>query len=747
LSDSSLPSSPRSFRYLFPPTACLGDAAMPAACRDLAALADAIVDTAGALVVVLDRHGRIVRFNHACEQTTGYRSDEVEGRLFFELLLAEDERDAVLEVFRGLQAGRFPSRHENDWRTRAGERRRIAWSNTALRDAGGAVVWIIGTGIDVTERARAELALRESEEKYALIAGAVDDIVSLHELDGRFVYVSPSCRRVTGFDPDALVGTDRLAYVHPDDRERVRAATQDLIRRHTDGDMAPPATAEWRHACRDGSYRWLGTRTELLRDAGGRPFRLLCTSRDISERRQAETFIRWQTHHDGLTGLSNRALFQERLAQALAALRPGKAGGALVIVDLDRFKQINETLGHAAGDRMLQKIAERLQEALRPEDQIARIGGDEFALLLPRVEDPFAVARIVRQLLEIVGRPLVLDGHEMHVTASAGIGLFPFDGRDADTLLKHAEIALYRAKGQGPDRYQLYAPTMNATAMERLLLENGLRRGIERGELVLLYQPQIERATGCVSGVEALVRWQHPDLGLIEPAQFIPIAEETGLIGALGERVLTEACRQGALWQQGGSRPLRIGVNLSGRQLGQRGLVKKIETILRQTGLAAEQLELEITESSFVDNRLHAGSVLRRLRRLGVRLSVDDFGMGYSSFSYLRQLPLDTLKIDRSFVRDLADSATDRAIMKALIELAHTLGLDVIAEGVETDGQRGSLDALACDAMQGYLFSPPASAEQIEPLLRNGRSGDAARAARQGTAAAAAGGGPARHAR
>ena len=386
----------------------------------------------------------------------------------------------------------------------------------------------------------------------------------------------------------------------------------------------------------------------------------------------------------------------------------------VLFFDLDRFKQINDTLGHMAGDRLLQQVAVRLHAKLRPDDLIARVGGDEFTVLLPRVRDQGEATLVAQRLLDALHEPFEIDGQELWITGSAGISLAPQDGTDIETLLKNADVAMYRAKDEGRDSFRLYHETMNARAMDRLILESHLRRAVDRNEFVLLYQPQVDLKTGRVYGVEALIRWEHPQLGRVSPAQFIPLAEETGLIVEIGAWALDEACRQASSWLRQG-REFRMSVNLSARQFEQKDLAERVASALRTSRLPADMLDLELTEGTLMRGT-EAADTLRRLKALGVRLSVDDFGTGYSSLAYLKQFPLDVLKVDRSFVIGLAEDHKSEAMVRALIELAHGVDLEVIAEGVETEAQRGVLVRMGCDAIQGYLVSPPTTPAEVESI-------------------------------
>lgn len=437
----------------------------------------------------------------------------------------------------------------------------------------------------------------------------------------------------------------------------------------------------------------------------------------VKVKQVAET-TRHQLYHDTLTGLPNRVLFEDRLTLELAHAQRDKQGLAVMFLDLDHFKLINDTLGHWVGDQLLQDVADRLKNALRGADTVARMGGDEFALLITQVTHAENVVKVVQKIFHALNPPFNFGDHEFHITTSIGITLYPNDGKDTQTLLKNADTALYRAKEQGRNIYQFYTPAMNTKTLERLALENNLRRALERKELIVYYQPRVKINTGQIVGMEALVRWQHPEQGLISPVKFIPLAEETGLIIPLGEWVLQTACAQTKAWQEAGLPPLRVGVNLSARQFQQPNLVERVAQVLKKTGLHPQYLELEITESAAMQNAEYTLLMLYHFKEMGIHISIDDFGTGYSSLSYLKKFPFHTLKLDQSFIRDLTTDPNDAMIAKIIITLAHGLKLEVVAEGVETQEQLDFLKRLQGDEVQGYLFSKPLPAEEFEQLLR-----------------------------
>ncbi len=427
--------------------------------------------------------------------------------------------------------------------------------------------------------------------------------------------------------------------------------------------------------------------------------------------RRVEDMIRHQASHDRLTGLPNRLLFDERLSLALAHAHQWGEMLAVMFLDLDRFKIINDTLGHASGDLLLQQVAQRLAKCLKQNDTIARWGGDEFTLILPQVKSAHDATKIAQRIIKALKTSFECNGQELHVTTSIGIALAPYDGEDAETLLKNADTAMYRAKQQGKNDFQLYAADMNTQALDQLVLANDLYRALNRGEFVLHYQPQVNLKTRQIVAMEALVRWQHPERGLIPPSHFIPLAEETGQINAIGEWVLQTACAQNRAWQEAGLPPIRVAVNLSARQFQQQNLAQLIDRVLTETRLEAQYLEVEITETIAMQDVNVTISVLEKLQAMGTYISIDDFGTGYSSLATLKQFPLNTLKIDRAFVKDLMTDAKDAALIRAIVALGHGLDLIVIAEGVETAEQQEFLCSVGCDAMQGYWFSKPLPAE------------------------------------
>jgi len=428
--------------------------------------------------------------------------------------------------------------------------------------------------------------------------------------------------------------------------------------------------------------------------------------------------VEYLAYHDNLTGLPNRSLFSKLLGQSIHLAHRHDRQLAVMFLDLDRFKQVNDSLGHEAGDQLLKEVAARLRTCLRDSDTVARIGGDEFVALLPELDQQMYAATVAQKILSATARPFLLLGQEFRVTASIGISTYPQDGLDEQTLTKNADVAMYKAKEEGKNNFQFYSEKLNEHSLERLALESALRHALDRGEFQLHYQAKRDTRSGRISGMEALVRWQHPDLGTIAPMQFIPIAEETGLIVLIGHWVLATACRQNVAWHRGGLPSMTMAVNLTARQFFDEGLLPSLSSILAETGMDAHLLELEIHESLLMRNVDQTMKILTGLKRMGIRIAIDDFGIGYSSLSALRQFPLDTIKIDRSFIRDVANVADNKALTAAVIAMGHTLSLTVVAQGVETKEQADFLRQNECDEFQGFYLNKPVRADQMEALLR-----------------------------
>lgn len=543
-------------------------------------------------------------------------------------------------------------------------------------------------------------------------------------------FVSDNIIEQFGYDPAAVLADPNfwLDRVHNEDLPRV---FRELKRLQEVGEIA----LEYRFLHAGGSYRWICDRVKLVLDGSGNAKELVGCWIDITEQRRAEETIRNLAYFDGLTGLPNRVLMRELLGRALAAAERHQRSLAVLFVDLDQFKRINDTLGHDMGDLLLQEVAKRLVSCIRrsdvifsegevslvgKEEAISRLGGDEFVLILSEISSSEDAANVARRISAALAQPIRLGHDEVVITASIGISVYPYDATSAETLLKHADAAMYHAKEQGRNSYRFFTEALNERTARRFTIESNLRRALERGEFVLFYQPRIDIRARRVVGMEALLRWRRPQEGLVLPGEFIPVAEENGLIVPIGDWVLQEACRQAAAWRNSGLTPLTISINMSAGQFKRGRLVERICSALQDTGLLPEFLELELTESMLIDDSDLSTALLSKFKEIGVKISVDDFGTGYSSLSYLKRFALTALKVDRSLVRDLATDANDSAIVSAAVALAHSLRLRVVAEGVEHEVQAGILRAQGCDEAQGYLYSPPVDAEGFELWMRKG---------------------------
>jgi diguanylate cyclase (GGDEF)-like protein/PAS domain S-box-containing protein len=673
----------------------------------------AIVKNSNDMVFVVDEVG-IVRFaSPAFEALLGFPTDSALGRHITEFVHSEDRDDAAAAFveFAG-GARREPVRAravcaDGSWL----EIEAVATNMVDDPVLAGHVI----TVRDVTERRQAARALAEAQERFRAAFEQAPIGMALTSLDGRVMRANHELGRILGVEPDKLVGCGIDSFTHPDDVELTAVELGRLSSGDTDR-----YSIDKRYLHSEGRVVWASVSVSLVRDGNGVPLYSVGQIEDITERKAIAERLEHAAIHDPLTGLPNRLLFVDRLEQGLAASTRGGRCVAVVFLDLDRFKFVNDSLGHAAGDRLIVAVADRLRAALRPSDTVARFGGDEFVVLCDDIAGEEPALEIAARMAEAVSRPVVLPEGEVFVTASLGVAVSGSSGDSADSLLRDADTAMYRAKDQGRARIEVFDERTHQRAVHQLRTGNDLHRALQRGEFQVHYQPVVDIPSGHIAGFEALVRWQHPTRGLILPGDFIALAEETGLIVPLGAWVLEESCSQVASWQScmaDDAPPLFISVNLSPRQLAEPILPAEFARILERTGVAPGSVWLEITENTLMHDAESAIGALRALRALGVHLSVDDFGTGYSSLSYLKRFPVEALKVDRSFVDGLGRESGDSAIVTAVITLAHALGLRAVAEGVETDVQLRELQVLGCDMAQGYLFSHPKPASQVAHLL------------------------------
>jgi diguanylate cyclase (GGDEF)-like protein/PAS domain S-box-containing protein len=584
-------------------------------------------------------------------------------------------------------------------------------STSLVRDDAGQPAYLINVTMDITERKNAETHLRQAE---AVFRHTQEGIV-VTDTRGMIVAVNPSFQRITGYQESELIGQNmRILQSGQHDADFYRDMWLTIDRKGSwQGEI-------WNRRKSGEPYPEFLT-ISVVRNAAGVPVNYVGTFVDITGIKESESRLVHIAHHDPLTDLPNRLLAMQRLTHAIQVARRKKRTGAVLFLDLDRFKNVNDSLGHPAGDELLLAVTRRLGDRLRESDTLARLGGDEFLVLVEDIEDSNAAAALAQLLLEQFDAPFALTGgHEVYIGTSIGISVFPDDGEEADEVVKNADAALYRAKEDGRGIYRFYTAALTDKANERLSLERRLRRAIERDEFLLHYQPLVRIKDRRIIGFEALVRWQEPGNGLVPPGKFIPLAEETGIILPLGDWVLREACRQMKIWRDAGHDLGTIAVNLSPRQFHLPDIDSIVGDILRETDLSPHLLELELTESALIEQGVGAETRLAALRKLGARVAIDDFGTGYSSLAYLKRFPISKLKIDQSFVRDISTDPADREITSAIIGLARNLHLESIAEGVETEAQLAYLDDQGCEFAQGYLFSRPLPASEIDALLRRG---------------------------
>lgn len=669
-----------------------------------------ILDQIHESVITMDLDGYITGWNRGAEQLFGYGRDEAVGQHIL-FLYADPDAGDDSEGFRDTFLEQGGREMEVRRRRKSGE---IFWASlqlSLLKDASGQPSGLIGYLSDITARIEAEKTMRLQ----ARIFENSEESILITDIDRRILSVNPAFCKITGYAENEVLGQPQ---------EFLRSA------KHPTSFYADI----WAHVDREGHWQgevWARRKNgedfpgwasiSLVRNRDGQISHYFSMFTDITDRKRAEERIHYLAYYDDLTGLPNRALLNKLIDQALVEARRNRLHGAILFVDLNRFKPINDTLGHDVGDRLLKQVAERLRDAVRAEDVVARMGGDEFVVGLFDITRREHAAVVAQKLLAALDPPFWVEEHELKAGAAIGISIYPRDGFDTESLLRMADIAMYRAKQSGQDSYAFYSHEMNRRALDRLKIESGLRRGIDRNELFLHYQPKVDIQSGRIVGAEALVRWNHPERGLVSPGDFIPVAEESGLIVRLSAWVLDAALRQAHDWHAAGCAPLKVAVNLSARDFSP-GLAARVAALLTSHGVPPGWLELEITEGMLTHGNREVITLMDEVAALGVSLSLDDFGTGYSSLSYLKRFPIDTLKIDRSFVTGIPDDGNDCAIAGAIVSMAQRLGHRVIAEGVETAEQLAFLKSLGCQEMQGYFFSAPVAAEEFTAMLKAGKA-------------------------
>lgn len=659
----------------------------------------------------VDLRGNLVLLNGAFCRMIGYAPEEVKGRNNRDFM-SDKAANRVFRIFNQVYRTGTPA-EGFDWEMLRKDGSTVMGEGSVqlVRNAEGEVIGFRGILRDVTERRKVEKALRESESRFRALTNLSTDWYWEQDMEFRYTRMESRHEKANATQSTFLGKRPWETALEIQATGGWEAHRDQLVQRKPFRDVVM-------HRMLDGDRPYyISVCGEPIFDSEGVFAGYRGVSREITDQKLAEERIHHLATHDALTGLPNRTMFSHLLSTAIPAAQRSKSNIAVLFIDLDRFKFINDTLGHDAGDKLLKEVATRFKKALRASDVVARLGGDEFVVLVPEVRDEAHAAKVARKVLDASIKPFILGGRECRVTASVGISMFPRDGNDEHWLMKNADIAMYYAKSEGKNNYQFYSADIRSQSIERLVMENNLRYALERNELTLHYQAKRDLGTGVITGVEALLRWDNDELGSVSPGQFVPVAEETGMIIEIGKWVLRTACEQNMAWQSMGLPPIRMAVNLSVRQFADENLLKDIVAILEETGMDPHLLELEITEGMVIQHPDHALKLLSAIKQLGVRLAIDDFGTGYSSLGQLKNYPIDTLKVDRSFIRDIANNPGDKAITEAIIAMGKTLSLTVVAEGVETVEQENFLREHACDEMQGFYFSKPVPADDFAALL------------------------------
>ena len=664
------------------------------------------------IVISRLKDGLIIDVNKGYEDIVGWKREKIIGTRSteppYKFWVDLSERDVMAA---DLRSGRDVMRREADFLRSDGSMRTGIYSARLINIAGEeCLIFVLQ---DITEQKNMEEELRQSEEKYRSILENIQEAYFEVDLTGNFTFFNDSLSRLTGCSRQELAGTNFSDFSDTETSKNVFQAFNKIYKT-----KEPNEGIDWLIIRKDGTKRYIEASVSLKEDSSGNPTGFKGVIRDITERKHIEQELENMATHDILTGLPNRLMFSQLLNHAIQAARRYQRQFAVLFIDLDRFKIINDTMGHEAGDQLLREIANRFRQSLRAVDVVSRLGGDEFIILIEEVNELNQIATLAQKILASTMKPMVILDKECRVTASIGISIFPRDGEDDQTLMKNADIAMYFAKEEGKNNYQFYSKDIKTQSTERISIETNLRFALDRKEFFLDYQARLDFKTGMITGVEALLRWENPYLGSVTPTQFIPVAEETGLIVPIGRWVLKTACAQNMVWQGQHLPPVRISVNLSLRQLMDDNLIEDIKAILKESGMMPNLLELEISESMLMHNPVHMITVLTKIKKMGVRLAVDNFGTGYSSLTQISHFPIDTLKVDRSFIRNITQDSEDKEIIESIINMGKHLSLTVVAEGVETQLQDDFLRKHICDEMQGFYFSKPVAPDQFAELLR-----------------------------